>query len=206
MAFDLVFARSTCKHWLGTSAYIKCDLLNVITYYVKSGKCIAEQASICVFIKHIDFIFYSLDKTLIYRLVSFIALWSRSETVILTFNRLESIGANNMDTNPGKFSSKTLISFRLKKYINMDDMGVSKLSGNFHWKVNYSFKSTAYRPAHFLLYFIHVLFFSYLYLCIFSCVCVTYNCTVHGVDLNYILYNCVCDNLKSWTMYSPVDL
>ncbi len=27
---------------------------------------------------------------------------------------------------------------------------------------------------------------SYLYLCIFSCVCVTYNCTVHGVDLTYI--------------------
>ncbi len=29
-------------------------------------------------------------------------------------------------------------------------------------------------------------FFSYLYLCIFSCVCVSYNCTVHGANLNYI--------------------
>ncbi len=42
-----------------------------------------------------------LDKTLIYRLVSFIALWSSTETVILTFNRLESIETNYMDTNPG---------------------------------------------------------------------------------------------------------
>ncbi len=30
-------------------------------------------------------------------------------------------------------------------------------------------------------------FFSYLYLDIFSCVCVAYNCTVHGADLTYIL-------------------
>ncbi len=29
-------------------------------------------------------------------------------------------------------------------------------------------------------------FFSYLYLFKFSCVCVTYNCTVHGADLTYI--------------------
>ncbi len=50
MAFDLLFARSTCKHWLGTSAYIKRDLFNVIiTYYVKSGMRIAEQANICVY-------------------------------------------------------------------------------------------------------------------------------------------------------------
>ncbi len=47
-AFDLVFARSTCKHWLGTSAYVKRDLFNVVTYYVKSGTHIAEQASFCV--------------------------------------------------------------------------------------------------------------------------------------------------------------
>ncbi len=57
----------------------------------------------------------SLDKTLIRRLVLFIALWICTETVILTFNHLESIGANYMDTNPGMFSSKTLIYFRLKK-------------------------------------------------------------------------------------------
>ncbi len=37
--------------------------------------------------------------------------------VILTFNRLESNKTNYMDTNPGMFSSKTLISFRLKKEI-----------------------------------------------------------------------------------------
>ncbi len=34
--------------------------------------------------------------------------------------------------------------------------------------------------------FFLLLFFSYLYLCIFSCVCVSYNCTVHGANLNYI--------------------
>ncbi len=49
MAFDLVFARSTCKHRLCTSAYIKHDLFNVITHYVKSGRRIAEQASLFVY-------------------------------------------------------------------------------------------------------------------------------------------------------------
>ncbi len=34
--------------------------------------------------------------------------------------------------------------------------------------------------------FLLVFFFPYQYLCIFSCVCVTYNCTVHGADLTYI--------------------
>ncbi len=29
-------------------------------------------------------------------------------------------------------------------------------------------------------------FFPYLYLCIFSCVCVPYNCTVHGAAVTYI--------------------
>ncbi len=44
-------------------------------------------------------------------------------------------------------------------------------------------KSTVYCPAHFILFF----FFSlYQYLCIFSCVCIAYNCTVHAVDLTYI--------------------
>ncbi len=96
----------------------------VISYYVKSGTGIAEQASICVFFfKPYTFNFFkwpnvTLDKSLIHRLVSFIALWSCTETVILTFNRLESIGANYMDTNPGMFSSKTFIYFRLKKEIH----------------------------------------------------------------------------------------
>ncbi len=58
-----------------------------------------------MFIKHTLFylIFlndrsFSLDKTL-------------TETVILTFNHLESIDVHYMDTNPGMFLSKTLISF-----------------------------------------------------------------------------------------------
>ncbi len=51
-------------------------------------------------------------------LISFIVLWSCTETVILTFNRLESIETNYMDTNPGMFSSKTLIYFLLKKEIH----------------------------------------------------------------------------------------
>ncbi len=57
-------------------------------------------------------------KTLIHHLVSFIALWRRTETVILTFNRLESIEVHYMDTNPEMFSSKTLISVWLKKEIH----------------------------------------------------------------------------------------
>ncbi len=59
-----------------------------------------------------------LDNNIIHHLVSFIALWSCTETIILTFNRLESIETNYMDKNPGMFSSKTLISFRLKKEIH----------------------------------------------------------------------------------------
>ncbi len=59
-----------------------------------------------------------------------------------------------------------------------------------------------------LLHILFFLFFSYLYLCILSWVCVTYNRTVHGAALHftagYILYNCVCDEYKSWyTMYVP---
>ncbi len=50
--------------------------------------------------------FVLLDETPINLLVSFIALWSYNETVILTFNSLESIETNCMDTNPGMFSSK----------------------------------------------------------------------------------------------------
>ncbi len=57
----------------------------------------------------------SPDKTLIHHLVSFIAIRSCTKTVILTFNRLESIEVHYMDKNPGMFSSKTLIYFRLKK-------------------------------------------------------------------------------------------
>ncbi len=50
-------------------------------------------------------------------------LWSCTENVILTFNRLESIEVQYMDANPGMFSSKTLIDWR-KKYLNiLDDMG-----------------------------------------------------------------------------------
>ncbi len=49
----------------------------------------------------------------------FIALWSCTETVILIFNRpLKSIETNYMDTNPGMFSTKTLISFQLKNEIH----------------------------------------------------------------------------------------
>ncbi len=74
---------------------------------------IAEQASICVYIAYTLFEFFFkrpivlLDKTLTHRLVLFIALWSCTETVILTFNRLESIEANYMDTNHGMFSFST---------------------------------------------------------------------------------------------------
>ncbi len=77
-----------------------------------------------VFMKHILFKMFhkwpivSLDKTLIHRLVSFIALWSCTETIILTVNRLESIEVHYMEIIRGMFSSKTLIPFRLKKEIH----------------------------------------------------------------------------------------
>ncbi len=46
---------------------------------------------------------------------------------------LESIEVHYMEKIPGMFSSKTLISLRLKKEIHkhLDDMGVSKLTGFF---------------------------------------------------------------------------
>ncbi len=49
-------------------------------------------------------------------------------------------------------------------------------------------KSTLYCPVHyFILFFIfYFIFLPYLYLCIFSCVCISYNCTVHGAHLTYI--------------------
>ncbi len=74
-----------------------------------------------VFIKHIKNVLWliaSLDKTLIHRLALCIALWSCTETIILTSNRLESIEVHYMDTNPRMFSSKTIIYFRLKKGIH----------------------------------------------------------------------------------------
>ncbi len=48
----------------------------------------------------------------------------------------------------------------------------------------------------------------YLYLCIFSCVCIPYNCTVHGADLTYIsllVIFCIIvyvtnTNFKSWIL------
>ncbi len=49
-----------------------------------------------------------LDKTLIHRLVLFIVLWSCTETVILTFNCLESIEVHYMEIICRMFSSKTL--------------------------------------------------------------------------------------------------
>ncbi len=90
---------------------------------MKSGTHIENRRAF-VFIKHIHLLIVfkwpvvSLDKTFIHRLVSFIALWSCTKTVILTFNRLESIEVHYMDKNSGKFSSKTLIYFRLKKEIH----------------------------------------------------------------------------------------
>ncbi len=38
----------------------------------------------------------------------------------------------------------------------------------------------------FLLFIFYFIFFPYLYLCRFTCVCISYNCTVHGADLTYI--------------------
>ncbi len=96
-----------------------------LTYYMKLRMSITEQSKACICVyKAYPFFFLwpivsvHLDKTLIYRLVSFIALWSCTETVILTFNRLESIEVQYLEKIPGMFSSKTLFSFRLKKKIH----------------------------------------------------------------------------------------
>ncbi len=46
-----------------------------------------------------------------------------------------------MEKNPETFSSKTLISFQLKKDVNiLDGIRVSTLSGIFYSEVNYFFK------------------------------------------------------------------
>ncbi len=72
---------------------------------------ITQNRRTFVFIKH-KHLFYFFKWTIVF------ALWSCTETVILTFNRLESIEVHYMDTNAGKFSSKTFISFQLKKEIH----------------------------------------------------------------------------------------
>ncbi len=84
-------------------------------------------------------------------------------------------------------------------------------------------KSTVYYSAHYFIayfifyfiifYFLFLLFifytfFSSLYLCIFSCVYISYNFTVHGADLTYIsllIIFCIIvyvtnTNLESWAV------
>ncbi len=96
---DLMFSCSSTLLWLGTtiaapvtpvigsfgtSAYVNHDL------FKRASQNKVRRAF--VFIKHrLFFLFFSPDKTLIHRLVSFIAIWSCTETVVLTFNHLESI-------------------------------------------------------------------------------------------------------------------
>ncbi len=123
------------RRWDG--AYVNCDLINIITYYVKSASQNRARRAF-VFIKHIKNVLWliaSLDKTLIHRLVLCIALWSCTETIILTSNRLESIEVHSMDKC---FHQKQWFIFDWRKeYIHiLDNMGVSKLSGHFHLKVN----------------------------------------------------------------------
>ncbi len=65
-----------------------------------------------------------------------------------------------------------------------------------HSCLYYYLLSLQYTLLHIILLHIYFLFFysfyfllqffPYLYLCIFSCVCISYNCTVHGLDLTYI--------------------
>ncbi len=118
---SMIIAHHSALGWPQSSinqASIKRDLFNVIMYYGKSGR--SQNRRAFVFIKHFFFKWpiIWLDKTLIHRLVSFIALRSCTETVILTFNSFESIETNYMDTNRRMFSSKTLIYFQLKKEIH----------------------------------------------------------------------------------------
>ncbi len=76
--------------------------------------------------------------------------------------------------------------------------------------------SIQYTVLHILLYctfyfifysFLFFFFSPYLYLCILSCVCIPYNCTVHGADLTYIsllvVIFCIIvyeTNTKSWIL------
>ncbi len=108
--------------------FVKRELFNVITWSLGHT---SQNRWAFVFIEHIHLFKWaivSLDKTLIHRLISFIALWSCTETVFLTFNRLESIEVHYMEIIRAMFSSKTLISFRLKKEIqtHLGWHGVSK--------------------------------------------------------------------------------
>jgi len=57
-----------------------------------------------------------------------------TEYVFCTLNRLVPIEVHYMEKNPEMFSSKTLISFRLKKERHGHDMGVSKLLAIFFLK------------------------------------------------------------------------
>ncbi len=55
------------------------------------------------------------------------------EAAVWTFNPLGTIKFHYMEKNPAMFSSKTLLSLRLKKERHeRDDMGVSKWSGNVY--------------------------------------------------------------------------
>ncbi len=66
---------------------------------------------------------------------------------------------------------------------------------------------TFYYFLRFILTFYCLLFFPYLYLCIFSYVWTSYNCTIHGADLTYIsllVIFCIIvyvTNNKSWIFW-----
>ncbi len=88
-----------------------------------------KSTYICIFLR--KWWIFSLDKTPFPQLGLCRALWSCTENAIWTINPLSAIEVHYMEKNPEMFSSKNIISLRLKKDMNiLDDMGVSKLFGN----------------------------------------------------------------------------
>jgi len=73
--------------------------------------------------------------------VSLKALWSCTETLIWTLNRLVPNEVHYMEKILECFHQKPQKEIIRKKDMDiLDDMGVSKLSANAFFKVNYTFK------------------------------------------------------------------
>ncbi len=72
-----------------------------------------ERSRVLVFFRQWPIV--SLDKTLIPQLGLYRAFWSSIEKANWTFKPLIPIEVHYIEKNPGMFSSKSLISFQLKK-------------------------------------------------------------------------------------------
>ncbi len=81
-------------------------------------RALCNVAVLLGFCKILDIVKLHIVKTTITIYIAHPYFEAALKTIILTSNRLKSIETNYMDKNPGMFSSKTLIYFRLKKEIH----------------------------------------------------------------------------------------